>query len=868
MFARSLFDQPQTVTPATVESPVAAVPSSPKPLLELGDDDRLSMASVAISLAEIQMPKMDIDDGIGFANSDVMLGWSLGHAADGGYASKDELRYLAWMIGTKYRGQAAARIMPDALERIRAFGAERPERENVRYGVREPVSVKRAEGGGFLVEVEHKHAYYLQGLPVRREPSALTNLSRLVFTDASACQEFLNRVRASNERARIVGDQAAIDELQGATPFAIPVQVTPINDSSVRVDFDYDQTLVAAIRTVPGRRFDSTAKGWVIPTQYIAQAIDALERAGANAAALRELVPGGYRKPDDLRIKVALEITGETARFPGLPYDQTVVEGFRAIPSSRFDREKKSWSCSVYDIGDVQKIFRELAARYNAEELLAYELPEIPREAIVDIPEARIASLYKHQREGVELLVASLDPLRDSVPGGRTLRGMVLGDDMGLGKTAQVSIAADLLTTDAERILIVCPASLQRNWRKEIRMWVGPGEKIAFLTADKDLDSRARWLIGSYEMAIKKYDELRKLGFDILVMDEAHYIKNTKAMRSLHVVGGSIQRMNPLTKKKERIVYDGLCGIAKKRVYALTGTPMPNKMRDSYNLWKAIGHPVAANKHRFEERYCAGHWEQHGRDEHWVADGATNISELKAIVGTVFLQRKKEDVLSLPPKTREFVPVEINTAAYRKAMKKYADKDISDKIAIEMMTESRVATAAGKVPATVEFVENCVEQGEKVIIFSNFTTVLDEIEKKLESRCVRVDGGVSVDGKDKAVEAFQGDETVKVFLGQIIAAGTGLNLTAATRVVFNEMDWLPGNLKQAEDRAYRIGQSKHVTVSYIVAEGTVDEDLADALARKLRVSSEFEEVRDSLMDDLRKSFQQRVQQKSSPTLTL
>lgn len=824
------------------------------PVLTL--EDRAALVGMAQHLVDVQIDNMLEKDYRGFNNADVFIGDALAAAVSEGYASDGQARYLALLVAQKYREQSSERLSPECMARLVQYGTSAPDRSVVKSGLAEPLSVARREDGAFVVKAAHRHNYHARGLNVIREASGISSVGRLVFKDAASCAEFLQRVTGENSQTRVVGAPPTPDEIaRDAGQMAPEIRVERIDERHVRLNFDYDAKLVATVKALPDRRFDGETKSWVIPSAHLPQAIAALDRAGARTDALRALVPD-YEEPEDLRFPVSFELKGTRIRFPDLPYDPYLVEAFRAVPSARFDRDTKAWSIDVWDAPHVQPAFRDLADRFNVDAFLAYKPPALQAEAIAQIPPEKAAVLRDYQRVGVERLLQPLDDLRRTLPGGRTLRGCVVGDEMGLGKTIQAALAADALTDPDSRVLIICPASLKLNWRKEIHKWVGADASVCVVGAGKGIDADARWVVINYDIVPKFYDEMRALKYDVVVLDEAHYIKNPKAIRSLYTIGGTF-----LDKEADkRVKIDGLCAYAQKRVFPMTGTPIPNRMRDSFQLWRAIGHPVAANKHVFEERFCNGHHEYVGRKEVWVNDGATNVEELREIVAPVFLQRKKSDVLSLPPKVREFVPVEIDQREYRKVMDHYRAKgNVGGECALECLTQQRMATGLAKVPATVEFISNCIEQGEKVIVFSKSTRVLDAIEKKMEKQAVvRLDGSMSQGARERAVEQFQGSEAIRVFLGQVDAAGVGLTLTAANRVVFNDMDWLPGNLLQAEDRAHRIGQDRHLNVTYLVADGTFDDDIADSLQGKLDVVTTFEGRGNAMLDELKERLATRL----------
>jgi SWI/SNF-related matrix-associated actin-dependent regulator 1 of chromatin subfamily A len=168
---------------------------------------------------------------------------------------------------------------------------------------------------------------------------------------------------------------------------------------------------------------------------------------------------------------------------------------------------------------------------------------------------------------------------------------------------------------------------------------------------------------------------------------------------------------------------------------------------------------------------------------------------------------------------------------------------------LALLNEAKLATGIATVPRTIEIVQDAVDQGEKVIVFTMYTQALKLLVAAFPDALV-VDGNVSQKARQDAVDTFQDDPTRKVFIGQLKAAGEGLNLTAATNVVMNDLDWVPANHLQGEDRAYRIGQDLPVNVTYLVAAGTFSEDLAIMLESKLKIVNDFEGTEVSLFEDL------------------
>ena len=200
------------------------------------------------------------------------------------------------------------------------------------------------------------------------------------------------------------------------------------------------------------------------------------------------------------------------------------------------------------------------------------------------------------------------------------------------------------------------------------------------------------------------------------------------------------------------------------------------------------------------------------------------------------LRRTKEEVLSLPPKLRTWLPTTVAAGIATREIREVvtlllarrsgtsaASDERSRTHLLSLLTKARQKLAVAKVDTTLDLVRGAVEQGEKVIVFSCFDEPLQTLAKAFGSQAVVLTGKVPSAKRQGLVDRFQKDDEVRVFLANIIAGGTGLTLTAATQVVFNDLDWVPANHWQAEDRAYRIGQTRTVNVTYVVGEETIDE---------------------------------------------
>ncbi len=426
-------------------------------------------------------------------------------------------------------------------------------------------------------------------------------------------------------------------------------------------------------------------------------------------------------------------------------------------------------------------------------------------------------SAFQHQKEGIEFLLKN--------------KKCILADDMGLGKTYQSIVAA--IECEAERVLIVCPASLKINWMREIENFC---EDVSIIKG-KHWDP-SRFTIINYDILKnfhtieergKKYEEweLRReiveYSPDLIILDEAHFIKNHKSIRG-KILKDLSKRFSP------------------ERIWLLTGTPIANRPMDYYNLLSIIDSPVSRNWVQYARTYCEGVRFKKGGRYVWVTKGASNLEELNNKTKRSILRRKKEEVLDLPDKLITPVYLELqNVDGYANVWDEYmvqrkidGKKGNPAKDLVEM-TLLRTFIAMETVPYTIEKVEEALELDKKTIIFCNFNEEMDAFLRYFGEKSVCIRGGMSDKQKQFAVDRFQEDDNCKVFVGQIKAAGVGLTLTKAEIVIMNSLDWVPGNHEQAEDRAYRIGQNKTVNIYYMLIDNTIDTLVWDILNEKKKV---------------------------------
>jgi SWI/SNF-related matrix-associated actin-dependent regulator 1 of chromatin subfamily A len=467
-------------------------------------------------------------------------------------------------------------------------------------------------------------------------------------------------------------------------------------------------------------------------------------------------------------------------------------------------------------LADKEKAYHIWGKVFESEELHDFWLPKAAiikdnsvKNVVIDYSKYSNRPPLEHQKEAIQKLVEN--------------KKFILADDMGLGKTTSTIIAA--LETGAKKVLIICPATLKINWKREIENY---SNKTIYIAEGKNFSTDADFVITNYDIIKNFHDPKKKddsqilnAKFDLVIADEAHYIKNATAQRT--------KLINDIVKNTERI-------------WLLTGTPMTSRPIDYFNLLNIIESPVAKNWMAYAIRYCSGYQFKVGNRKVWNVTGASNLEELRDRTVGLTLRRLKENVLDLPDKIITPVYLRLKSKEYEEVMGEYYDwydknpeESKSLTVQFSKLTKVRQIIADEKIAQTIELAENILEQDKKVIIFCNFTDSLNKITEHFGKSAVKLDGSMSKVERQYSVDQFQENPKVKVFVGNIKAAGVGITLTSAEAVVMNDLSFLPSDHAQAEDRAYRYGQKNNVLVYYPIFENTIEGIIYDILNNKKQV---------------------------------
>lgn len=420
----------------------------------------------------------------------------------------------------------------------------------------------------------------------------------------------------------------------------------------------------------------------------------------------------------------------------------------------------------------------------------------------------------------------------------------LLADTMGLGKTAQAIIACDLV--DAKRILVICPAAVRINWQREFARFSDKKRSFNVLLSGKDRFTMAGVTVCSYDMAITPalHKLLVKDNYDVVIFDEAHYLKSRLAKRTLAMLGTRCM---------------GQGGVIKRATYAwaLTGTPTPNHPGEIYTLLRAFG-IWQTNYFDFEAKFCQTKPGDYGP----VVIGTKNIPELKALVYPVMLRRKKEDVLTdLPSITYSNVVVsahDISHADYVNeweqaekskdgqlvravldAAKSPEDVDLSE-IALPTL---RRATGMAKVRPVCELVMRELDAGlDKIIIFGLHRMVLEETRATLQKYGAQVIyGGNPPAVRQERIDKFVNIWKHRVLIGNLTSLGVGVDglQKVCSNVLFIESSWTPSDNAQAAMRVHRIGQKRPVLCRFASLADSLDERVQEVIRRKTEMIAQL-----------------------------
>lgn len=510
--------------------------------------------------------------------------------------------------------------------------------------------------------------------------------------------------------------------------------------------------------------------------------------------------------------------------------------------------------------------------------------------------------LKPHQKEAVQFLLSR--------------KKCILADDMGVGKTSTLTVAA--IEGNFDAVLIICPASLKTNWKKEL-MWYVPERDITIIDSINamnkgELESFLGYSAGKSNKTLNELKEEAKdkgqwkdnrfviINYDIL--DDFYKIPTSRSKENMALALQASPMLQYIINKKSLIIVDeahklsnatsnrskiisSLIKLGKPdSLYFATGTPITNDPQNLYCVLQFLGDPITDDWKYYMDRYCGairipakGEKEKYTNQyfnllnrknpnrkvESWydltseekdqlkeyisnnarmitIAKGATNLDELKLRIQHIYLRREKEDINeNLPTKTVHELFYDFDMKQLMEYNRLWDDYETAqleadpDKELNKELLEGaiyRKYCSDQMVPNTIKLVDEFISKGEKVIIATCYDDELYRLKEYYGNKCVVYNGKMNGKQKDAAQKEFMENPDVKVFIGQILAAGVGLTLTVSHIMVFNNIDFVPGNCRQMEDRIYRIGQTKPVDIYYQMFRDTQYERIWKTVMRK------------------------------------
>uniref|UniRef100_A0A8C7TRL3 SWI/SNF-related matrix-associated actin-dependent regulator of chromatin subfamily A-like protein 1 n=1 Tax=Oncorhynchus mykiss TaxID=8022 RepID=A0A8C7TRL3_ONCMY len=634
------------------------------------------------------------------------------------------------------------------------------------------------------------------------------------------------------------------NSLPGKSP-AVTVRGKCVSHSEerFRVEVGYHAELIAVFKNIPSRNYDPATKMWNFSLEDYRQLME--ESGSISCICLKPLVrgidvaPASSRSRDTAALGALLKLCSGWQR-PGatvqghatlvsrsrfevdVGYHVDVIAAFKQMPSKNYDMKTRKWS---FLLEDYKRLMDALGA------IPSVEIEPLPRGVIQvfsalfegsqtwpsEVPEADLSSidpsltrrLMPFQRDGVNFAVSK---------DGRLL----LADDMGLGKTVQAICIAAYYRKEWP-LLVVAPSSVKFTWAEAFRQWLPSVQPDSINVIVKGKDNLRGGLVNiiSYDLLSRMDKQQAANPFNVLIMDESHFLKNMKTAR--------FKAALPLLK-------------VAKRVILLSGTPAMSRPSELYSQILAVKPSLFPHFRDFGTRYCNARQLPWG----WDYSGSSNLGELKLMLEeSLMLRRLKSEVLSqLPAKQRKVVTVTtdgINTRT--KAALSAAAKDLAKGQHNNNIKEALLVffnhTAEAKIKAIMEYIMDMLECGrEKFLVFAHHKLVLDFITKELGEKgidYIRIDGSTPSSERQQLCDRFQFTDKSCVAVLSITAANMGITLHSAALVVFAELFWNPGILIQAEDRVHRIGQTSNVDIHYLVAKGTADDYLWPMIQEKMHV---------------------------------
>lgn len=585
-----------------------------------------------------------------------------------------------------------------------------------------------------------------------------------------------------------------------------------LDDDKMRIQSDYDFDIYNEIKMVKDSVYDYENDEWTIDSTYLKHLLKQLKEMDRDisegVAALRNIDTHKEYETElpETKIKtVKLNIVKDNPKSLslGFDYDEKVLELVKSIEGRAYNKTNRSWRITKDNVDWLY---------YKLDELGYVELSEL-KPYISHNSEVTV-SLEDFPYSTITPKEFQIDTVNKLVNYKKVINGL----EAGLGKTPITIMACEYIN---KKTLVVCPASIKYNWENEIYK-INPHAEVTVL------DGKSEWkesdyTILNYDILGRFMDDIMQSNFEIVAFDEAHKLR------------GIDNKGNP---KSDRAKYSVKIASKMEYVFPITATPFINQTKDIFNLLRVIENPMTKNWYAFANTYCGAKRGEYGTSY----NSSSNQKKLNSrLYPHALIRLRTEDHVDLPDRMRSFIPVNISMTKYNKAVKDYMNnrKSLqSNGEHLVYLSAMRRELAIAKAKESERLIKDLLEQNKSIVIFTNYTNVVEYLYNKFNKNAVMVTGDVEAKDRQQAVDDFQNGKK-KVFIGNIDAAGEGITLTKSHHMIVIDFHWSPVVMvNQMEKRIHRMTQNQPCIIQYLYSpDATMDRLQLEMLEDKLNDSS-------------------------------
>lgn len=606
------------------------------------------------------------------------------------------------------------------------------------------------------------------------------------------------------------------------------------NEKTLEFPVEYHYNLTKELKNVPSSSYDLETDSWTINGKHLKNFIDKVSEIGDVVTSIKSALNSiteheeyHSQEPNEAikTAKVTVEKVNKSFVVIDFDFDWEIINTVKAIEQNnrKFDSKTKKWSVRKELIPYLTNKLKEL--NY-------VEVSEL--EKLIDKPDQETIQLKEFPNMKYTPYDYQINTAKTMLEKKKIINSL----EAGLGKTMITVMVTESI---GKKTLVVCPASVKENWKKEIHQ-VNSNAHVTVLEGKSQYPQETDYIVVNYDIVDRFREQIEADNVETMVLDEAHKI------RSISTRGAATsKRAKICIKLAEQLDY----------VYPLTATPFVNYTKDIFNLLKVTNHSLALQWYPFANTYCGAETSDFGTNY----NGSSNQEQLndRLYKEEGIIRLRSEDYLDLPERTRSFVPLKISLTKYNNKIDQYMKKRerLNDKGEhLVFFNAARKLLAMEKAKQAEKMIKDILEQNKSVVVFTNYTDVIMKLHEKFEDESLIIYGETTSKQREERKESFQNKEK-PILIGNIDAAGEGLTLTAAENMIVIDMHWSPVFMRdQMEKRIHRISQTQPVKIDYLYAVGAkMDELMAESAEKKLNDSStildgEKEKFIDNLINEL------------------